>query len=122
MRLLSWCVDSDQLVAENAGPTIMGDNENAMTKLTRRSFLKQTSAGAAALSLLPAVPALEPIYHSREAIVPELSGRLPGPMVVHVSDVATGELTLLIGAEEIVFRDPHLIARIIKAARQARHA
>jgi hypothetical protein len=92
-----------------------------MTKVTRRLFLKQTSATAAALSLLPAVPALGSIYHSREAIVPELSATLPGPMVVHVSDVATGELTLLVGAEEIVFRDSHLVARLIRAARQARH-
>jgi hypothetical protein len=39
-----------------------------------------------------------------------------------VSDVATGELTLLVGAEEVVFRDPHLVARLIKAARYAGRA
>ncbi len=58
-----------------------------MTKLTRRSFLKQTSVSAATL------------------------------MVVHVSDVATSEVTLLVGAREIVFRDPQLFARLIKATR-----
>lgn len=93
-----------------------------MTKLTRRSFLKQTSASAATLSLLPAVPALAAISHSREAAVPELSAKLPGPIVVHVSDVATGEITLFVGVEEIVFRDPHLVARLIKAARHAGRA
>jgi len=38
-------------------------------------------------------------------------------MVVHVSDVATGEVTLLVGAREIVFRDPQFVARLIKATR-----
>jgi hypothetical protein len=38
-------------------------------------------------------------------------------MVVHVSDVAAGEITLLVDAREIVFRDPEIVARLIKAAR-----
>ena len=88
-----------------------------MTKLTRRSFLKQTSASAATLSLLPAIPALTAISHSPEAAGPELPATLGGPMVVHVSDIAAGELTLLVGAREIVFRDPEIVARLIKVAR-----
>jgi hypothetical protein len=88
-----------------------------VTKLTRRSFLKQTSAGAATFSLLPAIPALAAISHLPEAAPPELPAAFSGPMVVHVSDVAAGEITLLVGAREIVFRDPEIVARLIKAAR-----
>jgi hypothetical protein len=69
--------------------------------------------------LLPAIPALGSICDSRKAALPEVSANLPGPMVVHVSDVATGELTLLVGAEEVVFRDRNLVARLIMAARHA---
>jgi hypothetical protein len=38
-------------------------------------------------------------------------------MVIHVNDVATGEMTLLVGAREIVLRDPRLVARFLEAAR-----
>ena len=89
-----------------------------MTRLTRRSFLKQTSAGTAVLGLLPAVPALAAIRHSMRP-VPELPAKFPGHLVLHVSNVAAGEMTLLVGAREIVFRDPEVVARLLKAARQA---
>jgi len=39
-----------------------------------------------------------------------------GPMIAHVSDVATGEVALLVGAREIIFHDPQLVARLMKAA------
>lgn len=89
-----------------------------MTKLTRRSFLKQTTASAATLSLLPAVPALAAISTPPEAGLGESSTTFTGPMVVHVSNVATGEITLLVGAQEIVFHDAQIVARLVKAARQ----
>lgn len=87
-----------------------------MTKLTRRSFLKQTSASAATLGLLPAVPALAVFSHSPKAPVTDLSATLTRPMVAHVSDVASGEITLFVGDQEIVFHDPQIVARLIKAA------
>ena len=87
-----------------------------MTKLTRRSFLKQTSATAATFSLLPAMPALAASSRSAEAVVPKLRAPFSGPLVVHVSDVATGEITLFATDQEIVFRDPQIVARLIKAA------
>jgi hypothetical protein len=88
--------------------------ESTMTKLTRRSFLKQTSVGAATLGLLPN---LTTVPHSPEAVAPESSATFIGPMVAHVSDVAKGEVALFVGAREIIFRDPQLVACLIKAAR-----
>ena len=91
-----------------------------MTKLTRRSFLKQTSASAATFSLLPAAPALAVFFHpSPEDRVTDLSATLNGPIVVHVSDIASGEITLFVGDQETVFRDPQIVAHLIKAARLA---
>jgi hypothetical protein len=95
-----------------------GGKESAVTKLTRRSFLKQTSASAAALSLLPAVPALAVFSHSAKAPVTDFSATVTHPMVAHVTDAALGEITLLVEDQEIIFRDPQTVARLIKAARR----
>jgi hypothetical protein len=87
-----------------------------MTDLNRRSFLKQTSVGAATLGLLSSVPALAVISESPHAIPEVADTTVNGPLVAHVSDVATGEVALLLGSREITFRDPQLVARLIKAA------
>jgi hypothetical protein len=90
-----------------------------MTDLTRRSFLKQTSVGAATLGLLSSLPALAAIPDSPPATKPEApAAAFNGPMIAHVSDLATGEIALLVGAREIVFHDPQLVARLMKVARQ----
>ena len=88
-----------------------------MAKLTRRSFLQQTPVGAATLSVLPAMPALAPIGRSPQAAAPRLSAASSGSMVIHVNDVATGEMSVLVGAREVVLRDPQLVAYFIEAAR-----
>jgi hypothetical protein len=90
-----------------------------MTDLTRRSFLKQTSVGAATLGLLSSLPALAAIPDSPQATNPGVpAAAFSGPMIAHVRDVATGEVALLVGAREIIFHDPQLVARLMKAARQ----
>ncbi len=88
-----------------------------MPKLTRRSFLQQTPVSAAALSLLPAIPALAAVHHSTKAAAPRLSAKSAGSMVVHVNNVATGEMTLLVGTRAIVLRDPRIVACFIEATR-----
>jgi hypothetical protein len=86
-------------------------------KLTRRSLLQQTPISAAALSLLSAVPALAAFPRSPAA--PQLSATSTGSMVVRVHNGATGEMTLLVGAREIVLRDTRLAASLIGATREA---
>ena len=93
-----------------------------MPKLTRRSLLKQTPVTAAALSLLPAVPALAAICHSPEAAAPQSSAKSTGSMVVHVNNVATGEMTLLVGARQIVLHDPRIVACFLEATREGGRA
>ena len=89
-----------------------------MKKLTRRSFLQQTPISAATLSLLPVVPALAAVRHSPEAAAPQLAAKSTGSMVVHVNNVATGQMTLLVGARQIVLHDPRIVARFIEATRE----
>lgn len=88
-----------------------------MSKLTRRSFLQQTPVGAATLSVLPAMPALAAFGHSPPAAAAQSSAASPASMVIHVNDVATGEMSVLVGAREVVLRNPRLVAYFIEAAR-----
>ena len=88
-----------------------------MKTLTRRSLLQQVPVSAAALSLLPAMPALAAIHHSPKAAT-QLSAKSAGSMVVHVNNVATGEMTLLVGTRAIVLRDPRIVACFLDATRE----
>jgi hypothetical protein len=37
--------------------------------------------------------------------------------VAHVRDLKTGEIAVMVGTREIVYRDPQFVKRLIKAAR-----
>jgi hypothetical protein len=89
-----------------------------MAKLARRGFLKQTSAGVAAVGLLAAIPvaASPEVTDSAETGLSELSAAgLPETLVAHISDFSTGEISLLVGTQEIIYRDPELVARLLRA-------
>jgi hypothetical protein len=88
-----------------------------MAKLTRRDLIKQTSAGAAALGALAAVPGLAgaqgaPEAHAAGPAVADGNG----PVVAYLRDVAAGEIGLLVGTREIIVRDRELVQRLLKAA------
>ena len=88
-----------------------------MAKLTRRDLIKQTSAGAAALGALAAVPGLAAVQGAPEAHAagPSVADR-DGPLVAYLRDVAVGEIGLLVGTREIIVRDRELVQRLLKAA------
>ena len=88
-----------------------------MTNLTRRSFLQRTPVTAATLAVLPAIPALAATGRQPKAAALRSSSMGPNSMVIHVNDVATGAMTLLVGAREVVLRDPRLVAYFVEAAR-----
>jgi hypothetical protein len=102
-----------------------------MSDLTRRRFLSQTSIGLGAVGVAAAVPNLAralPGSGSARAIdtparplpvapLPDLT--LVGPVLVHVRDAATGEVGVLLGDREHVYRDPGLVTRLVEAVRQA---
>jgi hypothetical protein len=89
-----------------------------MAKLSRRGFIKRTSLGAAAAGALAAAPSLGAGTVGTEIAATDLAAAdLAGPLVAHVSDVASGELSVLAGTREVVIRDPELIARLVRALR-----
>jgi len=91
-----------------------------MAKLTRRGFLGQTTASVATLGLLAVaplatVPEMADVAASDAAATELSAAELAGPMVAHVSDLATGEINLLVGTKEIIYRDPELVLRLLRA-------
>ena len=87
-----------------------------MAKLTRRGFLGQTSVGVATIGMLTTVPGLAAVSDASEVVETDLSTvALSEPLLAHVSDLATGEISLLVGTQEIIYRDPELVMRLLKA-------
>ncbi len=91
-----------------------------MTKLPRRGFLKRTTASVATLGVLASVPAAltamseaPQITESAQADLSSLT-LADGPLVAHISNLATGEISLLSGTQEIIFRDPEIVARLLR--------
>jgi len=57
------------------------------------------------------IPAVEPEANE----VSEDAGALTGPLLAHVSDLSTGEITLFRGEQEFVVRDPALARQLFSA-------
>lgn len=89
-----------------------------MAKVSRRGFFKQTSASVATFGALAAVPILTAEPEAANVAATDLSAvTLSGPLIAHVSDFASGEISLLIGTQEIIYRDPQLVMRLLQAIR-----
>ena len=91
-----------------------------MAKLARRGFLKRTTASVATIGVMASIPAaftaMTDAPQIAETVQTDLSSLAlaEGPVVAHISNLATGEISLLSGTQEIVFRDPDLVMRLLK--------
>lgn len=92
-----------------------------MASSSRRNFLALAGAGAAGVGLSSAIGKVSsdtlglgatPAADTPAAVPSSLTGSL----VAYIDDVHGDELSLMIGEDEIVLRDPVLIARIAGAA------
>ncbi len=99
-----------------------------MNDFSRRSFLKGGSAAvvaAGAISAIPGLPAALGVVETQgpadvgaaDAALADGGGStvLSEPLVAHVRDVATGEISLFSGTREITLLDPQLAARLARA-------
>jgi len=95
-----------------------------MKEFERRVFLTRGSMVVAAAGVATAVPGLATGLVAAEEEAPEAASVVAGeastmtePLVAHVRDLATGEIGLFSGTQEIVFHDPTLAARLFNATR-----
>ena len=89
-----------------------------MAKVSRRGFIMKTSMGVATMGLFSAAPTLAAEPEATNATITELStsaAAISGPLIAHVSDFATGEISLMVGTQEIIYRDPELVQRLLRA-------
>ena len=95
-----------------------------MGDLNRRTFLSKSSIGLAAAGLLASAPAAVPTLlagAAREAPAIdegiEDAGSLDGPLVAHVRDLATGEIGVYSGTQEIIIHNRGLAATLARVVR-----
>ena len=91
-----------------------------MKPIERRVFLTRGSVVVAAAGVAAAVPGLAPgLLEPAGAAdaVPASEVTLDEPLVVHVRDLATGEIGLFSGTQEIVVHDPRLARLLVAATR-----
>lgn len=88
-----------------------------MNNLTRRGFLTRSSAGLALVAAVGVIPtAANALRQSSQ--FPTLNAALPTgePLIAHVRDLNRGEISLLVGAREVVYKDVELARRLYAAA------
>ena len=88
---------------------------------SRRVFLRRGTVAGTAVALVGAFPGLSGLVTTTAsdapAVEPEAAAAesdagamsLSEPLVAHVKDLGTGEISLFQGEQEVIFRDPALV-------------
>ncbi|HKA02880.1 MAG TPA: hypothetical protein VKD67_01085 [Acidimicrobiales bacterium] len=95
-----------------------------MADLSRRTFLGASAAAAGAAVI--GVPIATAAAGSGAAAAPTLAAgaagaaavgaKATGPLVVYVRDAAAGDVSIMVGTQEVAYHDPDLVARLARAA------
>lgn len=109
------------------GPPLGG-----VARMSRRAVLRAGTLGAAAVGAVGAFPGLlgeltaagpeasagasEATGFATEAEAVSASA-LESPIVAHIRDAATGDISLYVGEREIAYRDPALVQKLSHLAR-----
>ena len=98
-----------------------------MATLSRRAFLGRSSVALAAGGVVTAVPGLSSILQAAPADAPELEGaasegeaaaaEVSEPLIAHVKDLRTGEISFYEGQREVILKDRGLAARLYRISR-----
>ena len=92
--------------------------------LTRRTFLSRSSIGVAIAGGLALGPMLLNVFKTQSASAAKtmpvglMAAGPTEPLVAHVRDITSGEISLLVGTNQGVIRDMDLAARLYAAARR----
>src|ERR1700722_5182700 len=92
-----------------------------MSRFTRRSFLTRASLGAAAVGVA-AVPGMSGLLSGASSEAPEIDNAASdlgaasgGPLVAHIADLGSGQISFYSGETQVLYRDPALVARLVQA-------
>ncbi len=100
-----------------------------MAGVSRRTFLGRGSLAVAAAGVLSTVPGLSGLLGAAETEGPAADASVAGadagagaanlsePLVAHVRDLSTGEISLFNGTQEVIVRNPQLASQLARAAR-----
>jgi hypothetical protein len=96
---------------------------------TRRLFLTRGALTGATVAIVGSFPGLSGLVTTAASDAPAAepeaaalesnaaSASLGQPLVAHVKDIGTGEISLFQGEREVIFRDPALARRLLSAVR-----
>jgi hypothetical protein len=95
--------------------------------MSRRAFLVRGSLATAAVGVAGSVPGLGSLLTTGASDAPEVepevagagedAGAVASPLLAHVKDLATGEISLFQGEQEVVVRNPALARQLFSALR-----
>ena len=95
--------------------------------LSRRNFLQRGALTTAAVAVTSSVPGVSALVATTAADAPAVdtgvgdaadeAGPLTEPLIAHVKDASTGEISLFQGEREIVVHSPALARGLMSAAR-----
>ncbi len=99
-----------------------------MPTVSRRIFLLRSSIGAAAAGVAASVPGLASVIGGpvtseapvAEDLVPAgdaETAAISEPLVAHVKDLSTGEISVFSGTREVVTHDPQMANRLLRVLR-----
>lgn len=81
-----------------------------MAKLTRRTFITRTTVGVATIGVVAGAFGAEAVNN----LTVEAPSALSNPLMVYVTDAASGEMTFLMGTRQVTRHDRALVARLVK--------
>lgn len=87
-----------------------------MTQQSRRNFIKHASIGAAAVGVATVAPSLA----SADAHPLDTGPAHEGSFTVWVKDAKAGEIAVLVGESEVVYKDRALAKRLARIAARAK--
>jgi hypothetical protein len=93
--------------------------------LSRRRFLSHAPVVAAVgMAAAGGFGAIRGVFTSRApaAVEGTALSSLGEHLIVHVRDVASGEISVMAGTSEVVYRDADVVARLLRGAQQVRPA
>jgi hypothetical protein len=92
-----------------------------MADLSRRTFLG-ASAAAAGAAVIGVPIATAAAGSGTPAAAPLAAGgallgaKASGPLVAYVKDASSGDVSIMVGTQEVKYHDPDLVARLARAA------